>query len=297
MSTRPRRQCRMSPLRSRTSLRPLIFWSRRLSDLDDAVGHRLHELGGVAGHEHGEPLGLLTLEPLGQPVEPGGVEPLLGLVEDQQAAGPDERAGEGEAALLARGEGAGQLARLGPQAELARGCRRRRVSASGTPWALAKRSRCSTTLRSGKKSMSSITTARAERTWGERSSISSPSSSIVPDVGLSAPVMHRSTVDLPAPLRPTSATAVPAATSRSSPLTTSTSPNRRTRSRTRSRGGGSGAFLGFLFFGGTPDRVAPPAGACNAGFTLAECSPGEHSAARTPRYKRRRGPTSSPPPL
>ena len=91
------------------------------------------------------------------------------------------------------------------------------ASGSSCPCARASRSRCSTTLRSGKKSRSSITVATLRRISGEVSDIGVPSTSMVPSSGRSAPTRQRSRVDLPAPLRPVRAMASPARTSRLNP--------------------------------------------------------------------------------
>ena len=88
------------------------------------------------------------------------------------------------------------------------------ASGSVRPCARASRSRCSTTLRSGKKSRSSITVATLRRISGEVSTSGVPSTSMVPSSGRSAPTRQRSRVDLPAPLRPVRAMASPARTSR-----------------------------------------------------------------------------------
>ncbi len=63
---------------------------------------------------------------------------------------------------------------------------------------------------------------------------SSPSSAIEPAVGATRPLIARSSVVLPAPLVPSTATVSPGATSRSSPNSTCTRPYQTSSSRTRS---------------------------------------------------------------
>ena len=89
------------------------------------------------------------------------------------------------------------------------------TSSSGSlmPCARASRSRCSTTLRSGKKSRSSITVATSRRISGE------VSASIAADLHRAVVRAIRTNqaahnVDFPAPLRPVSAIASPVRTSR-----------------------------------------------------------------------------------
>src|SRR5207237_7104484 len=63
--------------------------------------------------------------------------------------------------------------------------------------------------------------------------VGAPSSSIAPDVGRKRPAMHLSSVDLPAPFAPTSATISPGATESVTPRSTGTPPYPAYRSRTR----------------------------------------------------------------
>ena len=67
----------------------------------------------MAGHEDRQAGLSLGLQPLRQPLDTLDVEPLLGLVEDEQLARPYEGSGQGEATALAAGQGAGQLTGLG----------------------------------------------------------------------------------------------------------------------------------------------------------------------------------------
>jgi hypothetical protein len=120
VSTRPLRQWRMSPRRSRTSLRPALVTNSlryrldrhrctrggaaRRTDLDHLVGHGVDLDWRVAGLQHVEAIRILALEPTGEPFQSSGLEPLLGLVEDEQPPGPNEGTGERQPALLPGGE-------------------------------------------------------------------------------------------------------------------------------------------------------------------------------------------------
>ena len=167
----------------------------------------------MAGHDDRQARLALGLEPLRQPLDTFDVEPLLRLVEDEQLARPYE-------AVARASRRRWPLERVpGSWPDWATSCTSCSTSstassASGRPWARARRSRCSTTDRSGKKSRSSITVARSRRTAGSDSRSRFPQISIVPLSALSAPTRQRRIVDLPAPLRPVSAIASPAQTSR-----------------------------------------------------------------------------------
>ncbi len=83
-----------------------------------------------------------------------------------------------------------------------------------------------------------------------------PSTSTLPWVTGSSPASVRSSVDLPEPLRPRTATSSPGAMSRSRCSRTTWSPNARRRSRTRTRGGQVSALSGVV--AGGISRVAMP---------------------------------------
>ncbi|SKF62029.1 Uncharacterised protein [Mycobacteroides abscessus subsp. abscessus] len=79
-----------------------------------------------------------------------------------------------------------------------------------------------------------MTVATLRRISGLVSATFMPSTSTVPSVGRSAPTMHRRMVDLPAPLRPVSATASPSLMVRLNLSTMVWSPYRLTRLSTLS---------------------------------------------------------------
>ena len=68
--------------------------------------------------EHGPAGRRLLAQQVGQPVAHAGVEALLGLVEDQQGAGPRQHGGQQEPAALPGGERLGQRVGAGLQAEV-----------------------------------------------------------------------------------------------------------------------------------------------------------------------------------
>ena len=69
-------------------------------------------------------------------------------------------------------------------------------------------------MRSGKKSRSSKTVATSARTRADVSSYALPAKVTVPPLGFSTPVTHRSSVLLPEPLWPTTASERPASTAK-----------------------------------------------------------------------------------
>ena len=100
-------------------------------------------------------------------------------------------------------------------------------SGASSPCADISSARCSETARSAKNSTSSRTAATARRVWRSRSRIGRPHSRMDPADGRSFPATQRSSVLLPEPFGPTTATASPGRTSASTPQRTSTSPNER----------------------------------------------------------------------
>src|SRR3989442_1330072 len=72
----------------------------------------------VGGHDEGPPAALEAQEELGQPLSPRPIEPRERLVQEEKTRAAEEHAGEGKAALHARGKSAGPL--RGRAAELDR---------------------------------------------------------------------------------------------------------------------------------------------------------------------------------
>ena len=90
----------------------------RTLQVDDPGGDHVDEVRLVGGEHDGEPALALGLQPGGQPRDALDVEALLRLVEHEQLAWPDESRRECQPAALPRGQGAGQLARLGDELHL-----------------------------------------------------------------------------------------------------------------------------------------------------------------------------------
>ena len=112
-----------------------------------------------------------------------------------------------------------------------------RTSSTGSaspPWAYATSSRCSTTDRSGKKSMSSRAAATSARTCGSVSSARRPCTSTSPASGRSAPTTQRSRVVLPLPLGPSTTAIRPAASVKLTSSSTTRLPKLRLSPRTES---------------------------------------------------------------
>ena len=160
------------------------------------------------------PFCALVLQPLRQPGHTLGVQPLLRFVHDQQLAGADERRGQREPTTLTGRQGARQLTRLRDELDLLEHlvdhlvrigrCRGPGPAGRGAP------------PRSG-RGRSQDRRSRWRRRAGSPARsrpCGLPQTSTVPSSGRSAPTRQRSRVDLPAPLRPVSAMASPARTSR-----------------------------------------------------------------------------------
>ena len=225
-ATHGRPQASRLTTRLSTSAAPRLG-QRRLAD-DPAVAHRHDALGGardahVVRDEHDRlAVGVALAQHRDDLAGGGGVEVAGRLVGEQHARAVDERAGDRDALLLAAGEVAGhaRAASSSSPSRSSSSAARRRASRAGTPASSAGSSTLSATVRLAirlKNWNTKPTSLRRSR--ARRASLAparrSPWTSTSPLVGRSSPPSRLSSVDLPQPLGPVTATNSPWATARS----------------------------------------------------------------------------------